>query len=84
MKTKFLVVSIFTAKDGTTYLSGHFWSDQYNKWLDSKQKDGSFGKSLVKADKAKADKLVDKLSSGLVVELEVSGYNGNFPIWSLV
>lgn len=83
MKTKFLVISIFTAKDGTTYLSGHFWSDQYNKWLDAKQKDGSYGRSLVKVDKSKADKLLPQLSDGLVIELSVTGYNGNFPIWGI-
>lgn len=81
---KFLVVNGFTAKSGDCYVSGHFWSDQYKKWTDSKKRDGSYGPSLLPVSADQLSQIIGKIDKGLVVDVDVDGYDGSRPIWKIV
>lgn len=84
LKQKFLVVNIFfSQKSGKYFATGYFWNAEHNKWADQRRSDGSYGPSLIEVSKDFYDSASPKLSAGLIASAEVSGYRGQYPIFTL-
>lgn len=84
LKSNFLVVGILTSKtNGKHYATGRFWNETKHSWNGSRRGDGTWGDALIEIDEPTLKKLDARLGEGLVVLAEVSGYNGQFPVWSI-
>lgn len=72
-------------KDGRAFITYRVWSDNYNTWLSSKNKDGTFGDYFSFIDDKLASDISLKLGEPclLTAEPEVDGFRvklGNFQI----
>lgn len=84
MKQKFLVVKLFYSQKSKKYFaSGYFWNDDRKVWSDQRKSDGSYGPSLLEVSKEYFDDNCDDLIVGLVSDAVVSGYRGQYPVFTL-
>lgn len=84
LKQKFLVINLFfSQKTGKFFATGYFWNSDHNKWAVQRRSDGTYGPSLIEVSKDFVDTASPKLSSGLIASAEVSGYRGQYPIFTL-
>lgn len=84
MNQKFLVVKLFySEKSKKWFASGFFWNDEKHVWSDQRRSDGTYGPALLEVSKSFVDDCQDQLFTGLVCDAVVSGYRGQYPIFTL-